>query len=104
MLFWLFEGRLIHIERYDMQINVKLLVATSVIVSVVVLVSIVVAVIFVVIVVTAVVTVVTDVFNDILVKHFLHLSSLHGRNATALVTDFYFMQAHQISEITSFSC
>ena len=29
MLFWLFEGRLIHIERYDMQINVKLLIATN---------------------------------------------------------------------------
>ena len=79
-------------------------IVASVIVSVVVLVSIVVAVIFVVIVVTAVVTVVADVFNDILVKHFLHLSSLHGRNAIALLTDFYFMQAHQISEITSFSC
>ena len=29
MLFWLFEGRLIHIERYDMQIDVKLLIAST---------------------------------------------------------------------------
>ena len=28
MLLWLFEGRLIHMERYDMQINAKLLIAT----------------------------------------------------------------------------